>query len=40
MEQRKVNLGEAYSFLVLGMGHKGAHHSMQGEYVPYHTASI
>lgn len=30
LEQTKVNLGQAYSFFILGMGNSKCHHTQQG----------
>jgi len=30
LAQAKVNLGEAYSFFILGLGHRSSHHTQQG----------
>lgn len=35
VEQAKVNFGEAYSVLVLGLGHRKSHHTHRGRYQSY-----
>jgi len=30
LAQAKVNLGEAYSFFIVGLGHRNSHHTQQG----------
>ena len=40
IEQAKVNLGEAYSVLVLGLGHRESHHTHQGRYNCYSQSTV